>query len=167
MSQSTQPDPLVEALRRKVNHQKDIIEQLEERLEDLEAEVETVKGIAKANVSVNETPTKKDIAKELSQQEIVVDAIVGQTLAGGSVTCGEIKTMAKPDVRLEHRTILDAWDELLTKWDAFEIKNGGEKKKLVADRDDLERPLIRTVADNLSDPEVTESLNSYLTERRA
>lgn len=139
------------------------IPQLVERIDKLEVDVDAAKAFAKTQ-SVNETPTKKGLAKDLTKQEIVVDAIVGQTISGGAVTCGEVKHMAKPDVRLEHRTILDAWDELLDTWNCFSIQDG-EKKKLVADKDDLETPLVRAVADNLSDEKVTEKLNSYLTQK--
>jgi len=123
-------------------------------------------AIAKSSSKREENITKKEVATTLSRDETVISSIRTSQKAG-AVDCGEVKDMAKPDTRLAHRTILDAWNELEAEWEAFEvIKREGpdnqERKMLRCYSDRLTPVLVRTVKNNLSDPEATESLNSWL-----
>lgn len=143
------------------------IQRIPDGIEEMGELAQSAMAVAKTEAKVEETPTKKEIAKSLTRDEVVVNAAVMAKARGiGAVTCDDVKKMAKPDVRLEHRTILDAWEELKDEWDCFSVVDG-EKKKLAVKRENLDDVLVRAVLNDLSDPEVTEALNSYLNKKGA
>lgn len=134
------------------------------RLGQIEEKAEEAIAVAQANQGPSGAAgTKKDHARTLSRNEVVVQAAVKGSSTHGSVTTTQVEDMAKPDVRLESRTILDAWDDLTDNWACFEIEEGtpgphGDASRLKAESDGITTSLLRAVKNDLTDEEVNEAL---------
>lgn len=143
---------------------RDRLDAMEEQQEELKSIAETALSVARTEADDMTTPgSKKDIAKRLSRNEVVVQAVVRGTSIHGSVTTPKVSDMAKPDHRLENRSILDAWDEIENEWDCFEVEKGspgphGDSSRLKAKSDEVPNEIIRAVANDLTDEEVSEAL---------
>lgn len=141
------------------------------RLDEHQELAETALAIAESTRGERRELSKKEIAKRLSRNECVVEAAVKGTQIHGSIDAATVIDMAKPELRLKHRTIFDAWDELVEEWECFSTTDGqpgphGDVKQLRCNRDELPDRLVRLVKNSLSGTEVTESLNRYLTGTR-
>jgi regulator of replication initiation timing len=163
-------DGNVNGLFAKVSDLADRVEELEEENEQLRAELVDAKDDAELALAVaGETsdqaradggPTKVKLAKLLSRNEVVRRAIT-TTGKGGAVTGGDVIGMARPETKLYHRQVRDAWDKLAARWESLHVQErDDEDNRLVADRDDLEDELVRLVDEDLSDEQLTERLIS-------
>lgn len=134
------------------------------RFDKVEEAVEEAVAVAQTRaVSSGTGGTKKEHAATLSRNEVVVQAVVKGNSDRGSVTTTKVEDMAKPDVRLDSRTILDAWDDLQETWSCFNVQSGtpgphGDASRLTVEAEDIPTPLLRAVKNNLTDETVNEAL---------
>lgn len=130
------------------------IADLEEAAEKAQAEAEVSKVSAQAvddGRRADGSPSKIDTARMLSRDEAVRAALEdgGRVNTGGRVRAGQVQDMAKPQTNLQYRTIYDAWDQLVTRHDEFEVVEPDEApKRLQVDADDLSQGLVGIVEDN-------------------
>lgn len=142
------------------------IQPLVEQLDEIEGDLEDTRALVEVAESTPEMQTKKALAKRLSRNQLLVDALVDSKQGAGSVTARQVADMAKPDRSLDYRTVHDAWDVLVEDWDCFTVRSASEspsgKKQLVAKGEDVPAVLVRGVANDLSDDEMAERLISTL-----
>jgi len=138
-------------------------ERLREELNDAKTDAElalAVAGETSDQARADGGPTKVKRAELLSRNEVVRRAIT-TTGNGGGVTGGDVIGMARPETKLYHRQVRDAWDKLAAKWSSLRVQErDDEDNRLVANTDDLEDELVRLVDDDLSDENLTERLIS-------
>ena len=162
-------DGNVNGLFAKVSDLADRVEELEEENERLRSELEDAQDDAELALAVaGETadksradggPTKVKRAEHLARNEVVRQSLT-TTGKGGSVTARDVVDMGRPETNLHHRTVHDAWDKLVARWDSLHVQERPDaSNRLIVDRDDLEDELVRLVDDDLSDSDLTEELH--------
>jgi len=68
---------------------------------------------------------------------------------------------ARPETKLYHRQVRDAWDKLAARWTSIDVQERDDKdNRLIVRCDDLEDELVRVVDEDLSDEDLTERLIS-------
>jgi regulator of replication initiation timing len=153
------------------------ISQLKERVEELEAQNEQLRSkLAEAHTKADRAlgvakevddgsrpdggPSKTKRAELISRNEAVRRALVGSG-AGGSVTAGEVRDMARPSVDVDYRTVYNAWDALAEKWQGvFRLDERADPKRIVVDRDDLTADLVALVEEDTGRDDLSERFNS-------
>lgn len=160
----------VTALDTKVVRAENKIEELEEENQELRIQIDALEGLAKTALGVAEAvddgeradggPKKITKAKLLSRDEAVRRAIVGSG-NGGGVSVGDVKGMAKPQMKLYHRTVEDAWDTLVENWGVFWVNDREDPKRLKVTAEDLKDAddLVAAVEANLERDNLSERLH--------
>lgn len=155
----------VRALHNAREYRLEQVEELQEENEELREELEAVETTAETAYSIaGETseparayagPSKTQRAAILSRNEVVQQAITSRG-KGGSVTAGEVKQMAKPEMsNLYHQQIRNAWEQLEDRWPSLRIQERDDRdNRLVADVDDLEEEVVRVVDEGLSEKDL-------------
>lgn len=151
-----------------VGEERDLAEDEFDVADDIWTQIQEAKSLSEESLSVaqtssvrDSTTSKKEIAKKLSRNETVIKSI-NTSQKGAAVDCPKVIDMGKPDTRLAHRSILDGWNELCDEWECFEIIKKDGSKMLRCSTESLSGVIVRAVKNDLSDPEVTETLNSWL-----
>jgi TolA-binding protein len=145
----------------------DRIESLEKDAEEAKTEAEISRATSRAiddGTRADGSPTKKDRALWLSRDECVRRALVdgGSVNTGGMVTTTDVKDMAKPQTKLYHQTIADAWDELMMRHDEFDVVDPEDKpKRLQVDVENLTTEVVNLVEDSLGRDGLTKRLLSH------
>jgi hypothetical protein len=150
------------------------VKRAEQRVADLEQEVQEARRDAEISRATSKAiddgtradgaPTKKDRALWLSRDECVRRALVdgGSVNTGGMVTTTDVKDMAKPQTKLYHQTIADAWDELMMRHDEFDVVDPEDKpKRLQVDVENLTTEVVNLVEDSLGRDGLTKRLLSH------
>ncbi|ELZ87484.1 hypothetical protein C453_03999 [Haloferax elongans ATCC BAA-1513] len=101
-------------------------------------------------------PSKKEVAMRISRDEVIVRTAEGKNAGArnaagkradriGSVSNSEVQSMARPQHDLYWQSVDDAWNELVSSFDAFYIDDSGEEKRLTVNPELLDGSLVRTV----------------------
>jgi len=135
-------------------------EPLVDLLEDVRATAELAKATAGNSVSSDGGRSKKDIALEISRDELVRQAAEGKNAGprdmksgeradiGGSVDVGDVRRMARPETELKWKTVArDAWPDLLERWPCFRVED--DPKRLVIEPNAVSSELARLVEESL------------------
>jgi hypothetical protein len=142
------------------------LQQLTARLDEAEQDASTALANTAEARSDGGNRTKKEVAIQLSRDELVRQAAV-QNASAPTVTVPEIIDKAQPQMNLQYQTVKDAWegydDSLQTVWDAFNVVEGEEKRLLLA-TDDVSRELAHKVEHSLGRDGLTKRLISDQTE---
>lgn len=142
------------------------LQQLTARLDEAEQDASTALANTAEARSDGGNPTKKEVAIQLSRDELVRQAAF-QNASAPTVTVPEIIDKAQPQTNLQYQTVKDAWegydDSLQTVWDAFKVVEGEEKRLLLA-TDDVSRELAHKVEHSLGRDGLTKRLISDQTE---
>lgn len=145
----------------RVNKLEEENQRLREKLDDVEEIADTAYGIAGETSDGARTdggPSKQKRAELLSRNEVVRDAITGKA-EGGSVTAGEVKSMARPETNLYHKQVTRAWEKLVEKWPPFRYERPDDNTdRLKVNRDDLSEDLVRVVERDLGRDDLVEKL---------
>ena len=119
-----------------------------ERLDRLETEVQHLQAQLRAQRN-QQKGTKKERAKRLTRNEVLRQIVHGTNPIGegGAVDVPTVITMGHGlGVEFTHKTVGDAFQALVTEWDAFELQAGsgtkeGENKRLVATKETIPEAL--------------------------
>jgi hypothetical protein len=137
------------------------IEDLHRRIDEVEADAHLAKATATSRtVADGGSRSKKDVALELSRDELVRQVLVGESgsttdiktgekhRVGASLEVGDVRRMARPQTELKWKTIVrDAWPELVERWPCFRVDD--DPKRLVIAPEDVPPELARLVEDSL------------------
>lgn len=142
-----------------------------EELEELETQIEeNTNMVASALSRVNEIASDDDLTKKRaallkSRNELVKRAILDTSATNGyGLTTSDVVTMAKPEIKLYHQTIIDAWDELESSWLCFEQgQNADGNKRLRIDSGAIPEDLARIVEQDLDRDDLAKRLLSQNT----
>lgn len=165
----TEETSLVEATNNAIGR----IEELEQRLDDIDEKSDTALGVARAidtGTRGDGGPSKIERARMLSRNEVIrqtaTQAKVFNDTEGkriehriGSVSNSDVQDMAKPQAELKWQTIDDAWRDLAQKWSCFTINDEMETKTLtLTNVDDIPRELVRVVERDLDRDDLAKRL---------
>ncbi|ADJ13924.1 hypothetical protein [Halalkalicoccus jeotgali] len=118
------------------------------RIDTLETEIQHLQAQLRAQ-RTQRTGTKKERAKRLARNEILrqITQKTNPIGEGGSVDVPTVITMGHGlGIEFTHKTVGDAFTDLATEWDAFELQTGsgtkeGANKRLVATKETIPEAL--------------------------
>lgn len=140
----------------------DRVARLEDQMDKVDRAAETALTVAETEAKPGDSVSKKRIALLKSRNELIRKLALDRSNShGAAVTAPEVQEMAKPEVKIYHQTVYDAWDELEGNWDAFNRgtnQDGG--KVLRVSKDDLDPALVKSVESALDRDDLAKRLLS-------
>lgn len=140
---------------------------IEDQLDKIDRDAGAAIAMAETNVRPGDQPSKQDVASIKSRNEALRRLADGEVGYSGmpKLTVSEVQEMARPETVLHYQTVKDAWAELVSQWDAFEVgENEDDERVLAVDRASLDPAVVKAVERDLDRDDLAKRLLSGGTE---